>query len=226
MVTRMVTRDCAACTRPAGASYVLCFSCVDRLADGLHAVPGLLDDLDTTYARLDRISVTSGRGGDTGLPVKLTAADAREHLGDIITYWTYAAIKGRETPWNAPNTLAELAIWLSRRLDWLRALESAGDAYSQLHRAVSTAWRVIDRPTHRCSFWVGLCPEIAADGVHYCSGDVWAYVPLRIGVDPAVLRCRNPECKGYHEPWAVPSWRKIGHRIAQRRRRTKVVVSG
>lgn len=190
---------------------VLCSWCGDRTADRLQTVDDLHSDLMITYARLDVLTLSAGRGGEQGLPFAQPAKDAAIFLTDTVLYWAQQVATVRSSLWELPNTLGELSWWLIRRLDWLRALDSAGDAYGHIEQAVSRARRAIDRPTHRTRIPVGPCPEVR--DTRYCLGQVVAYVPVRIGVDPAVMRCQEPVCRRNREPWGTESWREAGKRI-------------
>lgn len=193
----------------------LCGGCGDRLADRLAAVGELAIELAYTRARWHVMTIAAGRGGEQGIPFTEVATQAVVNLTDTVLYWAQQVATARASVWAIPNTLAAVAHWLTMRLDWLRALDIAGEAYAQIDRAVSRARAVIDRPVHRTTFEVGPCPEIVE--THYCAGMVWAYVPVRIGVDPAVLRCRNPDCYRHAQPWPTEQWREAGRRINRRR---------
>jgi hypothetical protein len=204
---------CQACTAPAGEGYVLCTRCGDRLALDLERVPDLISDLHVTLARWDEIYVKSGRGGETGLPFRVAAADALRSLSSVLSQWATQVAQNRTSD-HPTEDITDQAQWLLRRVDWLRALENAGTAFSEIGSAVDRGIAAIDRPTHRARFLVGPCPEMLDDGSS-CSGDVWAYIPTR-EVDPALLRCRNPECRGFREPWTTEQWLKVGKRILRK----------
>lgn len=208
-----MTASCAACTSPPGDGFVLCSRCGDRLAEDLQRVPDLIGDLHITLARWDEIHVKQGRGGETGLPFRVAAADALHNLDSIIQFWVGLVAKKRGID-EPPHGLVDQSQWLLRRLDWLRQLDTAGQAYSDLRSAVERGIRAIDRPTHRARFLVGPCPETVADG-SACNGDVWAYVPTSES-DPALLRCRNPQCIAFSKPWTTDQWLRVGKRILRR----------
>jgi hypothetical protein len=205
---------CATCSRPPGAGMVLCPWCGDRMADHLHRVADLLAELDITRARADVLSVTAGRGGEQGLPFGQVAATARARLISVIEGWVGYLARTRAVPWSVPAMVDEAALWLVYRLDWLRALPEAGDAYCDLDRAMDQAWHAVDRPINRAMFRVGPCPELRA-GAH-CPGEVWAYIPVRLDTEVAVLRCRHPECPRHVQPWPPQQWRDAGLRILRR----------
>jgi hypothetical protein len=216
---RMAARSCVACTRPAGEGMILCPFCGDRVADHLAAVPDLHAELALTHARWDVLTVSAGRGGEQGLPFAAAATEAAGLMVSTVGYWAQQVALARASVWQIPNVLVDVARWLAHRVDWLRAMDSAGDAYSQLDRAVCRARSVIDRPAHRTRFPVGPCPEMI--GQRYCAHQVVAYVPVRIGIEPAVMRCRNPECRRHCEPWTTDMWREAGRRINRLREHLK-----
>ena len=198
---------------------MLCAFCGDRTADRLAAVTDLHSELAVTYARWDVLTESAGRGGEQGLPFSQPAKEADRLLVDTVMYWSAQVAFTRSSLWDIPDTLTGVCWWLIRRVDWLRALETAGDAYAHIDRAVSRARHIIDRPQHRTRIPVGPCPEIRNN--RYCLGEVVAYVPTRIGVDPALMRCRTPDCRRHREPWPTESWRSAGERINRLREQLK-----
>jgi hypothetical protein len=206
---------CKACARPAGAGMVICASCGDKIADNLVAVPDLVADLAITFSRQDVLTEAAGRGGEVGLPFVDRASETTAELAAAVLRWAQAVAMVRSNVWELPNDLAALALWLRYRIDWLRAMDSAAEAYVDIDRVITRARRVVDRPQNRTSFPVGKCGESIDQ--QFCSGDVYALIPTRIGVDPAVLKCRNPECARNHTPWPVESWRAAGKSILRRK---------
>lgn len=204
----MSARPCIACTRPAGEGYLLCPSCGDTLADHLGAVGDLYRELAMAAARWTVLTLPAGRGGECGLPYSEAASRASQTLVSTVTHWAQAVALVRADITEVAGGIDRVAHWLAMRLDWLRALEAAGEAYSQIDRAVCQARAAIDRPTNRTSFRVGLCIEVRQD--RYCLGPVFAYVPVRIGIEPAVLRCLTVDCRRHRDPWRVESWRDVG----------------
>lgn len=208
----MAVVNCAACTRPAGAGFLLCGGCADRLADSLQLVPDLLVDLEITECRQDVITVSNGSpSAETGLPFKQLAVDARAALSSTVGYWALRVDRQRG---GVPQGTGAAAVWLSRRLDWLRMHEQAGQAYAELRGVVVRATAAVDRPAMRARFEVGPCP--CTNHPVACPGVVCAYIPTR-EVDPAMLRCRHPECGA---SWSTPEWLRAGKLILRRMGRT------
>lgn len=75
---------CGVCGRIADAA--LCSSCAGDLARALRSVPELLDDLEVTRTRGDRLG-DAGRGGEQPMPHKDTASTALWVLGNVLTTW-------------------------------------------------------------------------------------------------------------------------------------------
>lgn len=210
--------ECVTCTQPAHEAF-LCSRCGHQLAVDLDDVAGLLtgargDPLDslaaelaTTRYRLDAVAARSpiGRDADKPLPWKEPAADAAWVLADTLVAWArdLAGIRGVLLD---AHTVAEVATWLARRVDWIRQHPRAGQAHDEITNAVRNARRAVDRPANRARFEVGPCPEQDADGAR-CPGRVWAYIPTR-EEDPAVLRCARCEAE-----WDTTRWLRVGTRI-------------
>jgi len=194
---------------------LICESCGDKIADNLAAVTGLAEDLDITFSRQDVLTETAGRGGEVGLPFVDRASDATADLVAVVLRWAVAVATVRSNLWDLPNELGVMATWLGHRIDWLRALEAAAEACVDIERVVVRARRVVDRPQNRTTFSVGMCGE-TVEG-QYCPGEVLAHIPVRIGIEPAILKCRNPVCKRHHAPWTVLEWRSAGRSLLRRR---------
>lgn len=65
--------ECENCGRPTGDQITLCVECVRSLTADLRSVPGLVDDLSITQARLDRLGGMrhGGRNPDRPMPLRL-----------------------------------------------------------------------------------------------------------------------------------------------------------
>lgn len=196
---------CTSCTAPAGDVYKLCGNCGDEIARDLAFVPALLAELEVTYAKQDKLTVTPGRGGDEGLPWKEQAHRAAVEIGDCLRRWaTGLPVSAAEIPADP----ADLSRWLHSRVDWLRALEHAKNAHQDITGAVTRAIAVIDLPANRARFEVGPCPEQVEQGA--CDGTVWAYIATRSD-DMSMLRCWTCGAR-----WNTTQWLRVGRRILAR----------
>lgn len=90
---------CRACGRMTDAS--LCSSCAGDLARALRTVPELLDDLEVTLIRADRLG-DAGRGGEQPVPFKDTVPAALWDLGNVLTTWTRDIARSRGLVVSAP----------------------------------------------------------------------------------------------------------------------------
>ncbi|MEU6582771.1 hypothetical protein [Nocardia sp. NPDC046763] len=70
---------CAECERPVADALTLCMVCGERLVAELLAVPGLVEDLAVTRARLDRLAAPrqGGSAAEAPMPVRTVAVCAR-----------------------------------------------------------------------------------------------------------------------------------------------------
>lgn len=143
--------ECVVDDQPADGAQ-LCGGCLDQLAMRLREVPGLVDELETTVTRQDRLGARGGgaRGSETPLPFNGAASDARTTLRDILGLWCrdVADRSGAALPTAkvAPQVTSAAAEWL---LDHLRAVAhhpAAGDLYDEVTDAIWQAVRAIDRP--------------------------------------------------------------------------------
>lgn len=218
--------ECVVCTGDVADGYILCAYCGDQIADGLADVAGmrpsqqpgkphlmletLTAELDTTTSRQDRVVVSHGRGGETGLPWKDTATGATGELDYYVRYWADRVNRDAE---QLPAAVPALARWLWCRVDWLRAHDAARAAHREITTAVARATRAIDLPANRARFEVGPCPEIEDHG--YCDGIVWAYIATR-PEDESALRCWTCGAR-----WNTTQWLRVGRRILARARQLK-----
>ena len=87
--------ECTECGRTVPDSVELCLSCLDEFVDELLSVPGIVADIGTTAALLDRMSTNrnGGKSAETALPIRLDKCDnpptqsAYAALVDTITTW-------------------------------------------------------------------------------------------------------------------------------------------
>ena len=197
------------CTQPPGGGYLLCQNCGDQIADDLTAIADYLPaELDITASRQDRITISPGRGGETGLPWKDTATTALADLAGCVLLWARTVNRGSD--WLIPGTLTEVARWLWCRVDWIRSHDGAADAHRQITGTVSRAVRVIDLPATRSRFPVGPCPEVVEGGA--CTGTVWAYIATRARRADEPRMASSPEdesrlrCWECGARWVTPQW--------------------
>lgn len=170
----------------------LCAQCLRHLINDLRAIPDLLTDLDTTYAR--QHVTTTGIGvrspnATTPLPYHAAAADARTTLTNTVHHWTDTVHTHNTHLRTPPTNTTRAATWLATYPALLATHHAAADIHADITNAVRRAVHTIDRaPDH---IYLGPC---GADG---CTRDVYA-PPNR-----AHVRC---DCGTTHDTHARRQW--------------------
>ena len=145
---------CQVCSAPAGDDAYLCRTHTDDLAADLAAVVGgLLDELDITLTRQDRVTAgrAGGRNPERPLPLNLHASEVASNLNSTLNAWALDTARLHEDERDSLANIhysetAEVAAWLSRNLATLRLHSDAGQAHSEITHAIREARRAIDRP--------------------------------------------------------------------------------
>lgn len=205
--------DCV-CGEPAGDAF-LGKRCAERLERALGDLPALIEDLDVTLTRQSVI----GAHGDGGKPAKkdaqplsinLAAADVAHDLRHTLVSAVRHLTEARgivDLPADNPTSMAH---WLLKHHDSIHLDPAGPDIADAIHAVTSRIWQVVDLPTTRGRFKVGMCPELDTEGIP-CPGEVWAYLPAEdLGVI-STLRCRK--CFTEYEP---RHWMEVGLRILKR----------
>lgn len=158
----------------------LCRTCTDKLRGDLSAVPWLMEDLEVTICRLDKLNDPSGRsGGEKPLPIRLHAMEARRDLNNTLASWAMH-IAGRldglsGSGWDE----IRLAAFLHANLNTILTDPSAGEIADEIGYARRMAQRTIDKPEPRV--FVGPC--------ELCDMDMYAHPSA------AEVTCKNPDCE-------------------------------
>jgi hypothetical protein len=170
----------------------LCRTCTDKLRGDLSAVPWLLEDLEVTICRLDKLHDPTGRsGGEKPLPIRLHAMEARRDLNTTLASWA-VHIAGRlggldrDTIW----TELRLAAYLLRNLNTILTDPNAGMIADEVGYARRMAQKTIDKPEPRV--FVGPC--------EFCEMDMYAHPSA------AEVVCKNPDCGD--EPYPIEARRR------------------
>jgi hypothetical protein len=168
-----VTVTCQTCTAPVGDAY-LCGGCTNQLRATLEAIPTLTDELDTTITRQAVLGVRGGpRAAEKPLPFHAQASEAAWVLRNTLGGW--ARVLDAEIPLGGPGrgletisslsgstsqgsqiATAEIARYLTSRLEQLRHHQAAGEAHDEIRGAVEAATRAIDRPANDRTY-IGPC---------------------------------------------------------------------
>jgi hypothetical protein len=163
------------------------------LRQNLNRTPDLLADLDLTITRQDQLVGKSGRGGgESALPFKPAASEARWVLVNVLTTWVRVlheetgitemvgpVCRGACVHWScatvtrtrSPRTPEEAAVWLGRHYMSIALHPAGGEAVDEIADAVAAGVRAIDRPVDTRTY-LGMCGDPA--GRSGCQGRVYA----------------------------------------------------
>lgn len=158
------------CGYPHAEGTFICKICVQQLSRDLGDIPALIDDLNTTMTRQDKLGSSGGRrGGETALPWKEPAAEALWVLVQTVMTW----VREMQDPDAAPFPDAPIAAarWLLVHVREVTVHKDAGQVVDEIAAAVARAYEVIDRPPDLL-----LAGQCGADG---CEEYLYAGVSAR-----------------------------------------------
>jgi hypothetical protein len=158
-----MTAECMtpSCGYPHPEGQFVCKICVQQVSRDLGDVPALVDDLNTTMSRQDRLGASGGRrGAETALPWKPPASEALWVLSNTVLTWTRELQDPDSLPF--PDAPIAAARWLLANVRHAAGHKDAGEFVDEIASAVRKAYDVIDRPPDlllagRCD--VDGCPE-------------------------------------------------------------------
>lgn len=188
----MTSTLCSApnCSFPQSNGF-LCRNCADVLKRDLGAIPWLLEDLEVTISRQDKLSESSDRSSDEHpLPIRIDAMEARRDLNGVLAAWAMH-IAGRldglsGSGWDE----LRLANYLLDHLSTILTDPAAGQCADEIGNARGLAQRTIDHPTPRV--YVGPCED--------CDKDLYARPSA------AEVECKTPDCGAVYPIEARRRW--------------------
>lgn len=194
---------CGACSARTPEGIALCDTDADALLVELYAVPAIVEDLRTTFARQDNLRgpvVSVGKSTETPLVWNDRIPEVLDTLTEVLARWARPVVRERQLhslpviphcrdpkdPARVPERLTE-AVLAARVLsdNWrtVRTLRYAGDAFVEVLDAIRSARRVIDQPTPRR--FIGPCGELGEESGVRCDHDVYAVAHRRTASCPA-----------------------------------------
>jgi len=188
----MTTTLCTAprCSFPSLNGF-LCRNCADTLKRDLGAIPWLLEDLEVTTTRQDRISDPDGRSGDERpLPIRLHAMEARRDLNVTLASWTMHIAGRLEGLSGGGWDELRLANYLLDHLGTILTDPAAGQIADEIGYARGVCIRAIDKPVPRV--YVGPCED--------CDRDLYAHPSA------AEVECKTPDCGAAYPIEARRRW--------------------
>lgn len=136
------------CTRP--AEGFLCRVCIRTLSHDLDTIADLWPESLTTLARLDVMPRTSGgksKGGSSGVPLNLTASEARWVVESTIVTWL-RDVAGDRIP-DDVGTLPQACKWMSTYATMIGNLSQGPQLADEIGHARRVLERLVDRPKDR-----------------------------------------------------------------------------
>ena len=201
-VTDTPTAATCFCGSPTGDAGLVCRTHTADLARDLATVPDLVDELEITTTRQDRIVAEKhgGRSAERALLWNEHAAAKRQELNATLNAWALDTARLGE---DERDRLAEhhysdtaaVARWLGRNLRALRMHPDAAKAYDEITNAIREARQAIDRPPDQQVY--GQCRAELDDGticLEYLYG-----LPGR-----ATIICRG--CRSEHDAAKRRAW--------------------
>lgn len=127
---------------------VICSGHTDELVAALRSVPGLVEDLEITFARRHKLTEPAERrrGGDTPVPFHEAASEALNSLQRFVWYWAYAFWNANQHLTFKPSTVPAACEWMARFPALIASLDGAGDMWTDMVRETRQARRVTDLP--------------------------------------------------------------------------------
>lgn len=141
--------ECVVDGQPADGAW-LCGECVRTLSARLGHVPSLVEELEVTVTRQDKLTAnrTGAAGHDKPLAFNERASAARLHLRDILGLWCrdVADHGGLTLPSDATDVTVAAALWLTQHPGAVRHHPAAAELFEEVSEAVRLAFAAIDRP--------------------------------------------------------------------------------
>lgn len=214
---------CLCCGSPTGDGGHLCRIHTDDLRADLQSllphmvqratrqerVPGIVEDLDVTITRQDRMQSEKhgGRSATRPLPWNEHASIKQFELNATLNAWALDVSKIREDERDQlihahHSDTAAVAEWLLRNLNTLRHHPEANTAHDEITDAIFEARRAVDRPIER--IFAGPCGEPIkdADGeptAVMCTEDLYG-AP---GKPMAVCKCGARHAMSERRKWML-----------------------
>jgi hypothetical protein len=153
----------------------------------LGRITDLVEELDTTIARLDKtgggsVGYVSNGADEKPLPINMAATEPKLLLRDRLISWcrdlweTNAARNedGSVPPLDLRFGVAPAALWLLRHPSWIASHEAVYELYDEVMETTRLAWRAVDTAPDRV--YIGTCsaPLAAESGTEQCAEELYA----------------------------------------------------
>lgn len=166
--------ECLVCAGVTSGVW-LCAQHHRHLAGLLDRTPGLAQDLETTTARLDRVTTIAGMHGKGGAQPAVVNFDAAEVLATLrraLLKWTHHLYRAHATV-PASFTIPDMARHLRHHLPTMLPTQDVGFLYTELEDVTRTGLRTVDLPPDRDGWdYAGPCGAVFDNGT--CGHQLWA----------------------------------------------------
>lgn len=168
---------CPICDNPQDQGLA-CHACTTLLERELASVRDLMAELDTSISKQARIGVAGSPGlARERTPVNLGAMAAADDLTNTLTTWARDVSGAAGWVWVGIRTTpaAQSAATLLALIDPIRRHPAVAEMVDEIHDAIRTARRAIDRPADR--IYLGQCLMVTPDDEGRdvtCLADIYA----------------------------------------------------
>lgn len=166
--------ECLACSAPTMGVW-LCRTHTRHLFETLNRFPGLVADLETTTAKLDRMVRNVGgtsKGGAQPVIVNFDAAELLTETRRWLLTWTHNATQARTRAMLRSFSLPHMAVYLRESMPAMLPAQPVGAMYDELLELTRRITRVIDLPPDRAGWdYAGPCGAVFDNGT--CPNQLW-----------------------------------------------------
>jgi hypothetical protein len=166
--------------------------CLGKLLRSLGDCSCLVEELDTTIARCDKLGtasvgfVTNG-GDEIPLPINMNASDSKTLLRDRLVSWcrdlweSNAAREegGAVPPLDLRPGVLAASRWLMRHPTWIALHPAVDELYDEIRETIRLAWRAVDTAPDKV--YIGTCsaplegdPDDEQDEPSECTEELYA----------------------------------------------------
>jgi hypothetical protein len=178
--------------------------CLGNLLRDLGNCAALVEELDTTISRCDKIGGASvgfvSNGGDEQpMPINLAATESKLLLRDRLVSWCRDLWEanavhdedGTIPPLDLNPGVLAASRWLMRHPTWIALHRAADELYDQVRETIRLAWRAVDSAPGKV--YIGICSApIEVDGV-------FEQCPEKLFAREGDWEKRCPACSTIHD---------------------------
>lgn len=168
--------------------------CLGKLLRDLENCAALVEELDTTISRCDKvgggsIGFVSNGADEQPLPINLAATESKILLRDRLVAWcrylwesnAVPDENGTVPPLDLRPAVLPASLWLMRHPTWIALHPAVADLYDEIRETIRLAWRAVDTAPDKV--YIGTCSALLTDPVdhavygtenEYCAEELYA----------------------------------------------------